>query len=115
MASLNPAMLAFRVVRASLAEVAVQAGLLESSWYRSQWGDRFVLTSDQNEKSRFENDKTGCRIALGVGGAATGEGGDRVVVDDPHNICQAESETIRQGTLDWWDRVMSTRLNEPRR
>ena len=89
--------------------------LMESPWYRSRWGDRFVLTSDQNEKSRFENDKTGCRIALGVGGAATGEGGDRVVVDDPHNIREAESDTIRQGTLDWWDQVMSTRLNDPKR
>ncbi|MEN6533124.1 MAG: phage terminase large subunit, partial [Bryobacteraceae bacterium] len=88
--------------------------LLESPWYRARWGDRFVLTSDQNEKSRFENDKTGYRIALGVGGAATGEGGDRVVVDDPHNIREAESETIRQGVLDWWDQVMSTRLNDPR-
>jgi predicted phage terminase large subunit-like protein len=89
--------------------------LMESPWYRSRWGDRFVLTSDQNEKSRFENDKTGCRIALGVGGAATGEGGDRVVVDDPHNVREAESDTIRQGTLDWWDRVMSTRLNDPKK
>jgi len=88
--------------------------LLESPWYRARWGNRFVLTSDQNEKSRFENDKTGCRIALGVGGAATGEGGDRVVVDDPHNIREAESETIRQSVLDWWDQVMSTRLNDPR-
>src|ERR1035441_5276598 len=85
--------------------------LMESPWYRSRWGDRFVLTSDQNEKSRFENDKTGCRIALGVGGAATGEGGDRVVVDDPHNIREAESDTIRQGTLDWWEQGMSTRLH----
>jgi len=88
--------------------------LLESPWYRARWGNRFVLTSDQNEKSRFENDKTGCRIALGVGGAATGEGGDRVVVDDPHNIREAESETLRQSVLDWWDQVMSTRLNDPR-
>jgi predicted phage terminase large subunit-like protein len=88
--------------------------LIESFWYQSRWGDRFALTSYQNEKSRFENDKTGYRIALGVGGAATGEGGDRVVVDDPHNIREAESETIRQGTLDWFDQVMNTRLNDPK-
>lgn len=88
--------------------------LIESSWYQSRWGDRFVLTSDQNEKSRFENDKTGYRIALGVGGAATGEGGDRVVVDDPHNVREGESETIREATLTWYDQVMSTRLNDPK-
>jgi predicted phage terminase large subunit-like protein len=89
--------------------------MVESPWYRRRWGDRFVLTSDQNEKSRFENDKAGYRIAIGVGGAATGEGGDRVVVDDPHNVREAESEIVRQSVLDWWDQVMSTRLNDPKR
>lgn len=88
--------------------------MVESPWYRGRWGDRFVLTSDQNEKSRFENDRAGYRIAIGVGGAATGEGGDRVVVDDPHNIGEAGSDTIRQGVLDWWDQAMSTRLNDPK-
>jgi predicted phage terminase large subunit-like protein len=37
-----------------------------------------------------------------------------VVVDDPHHVGEAESDTIRQGVLDWWDQVMSTRLNDPR-
>ena len=41
------------------------------------------LTGDQSTKQRFENSRTGYRIATSVGGAATGEGGDRVVVDDP--------------------------------
>jgi len=88
--------------------------MVESPWYRARWRDRFILTSDQNEKAKFENDRGGYRIAIGVGGAATGEGGDRVVVDDPHNIREAESDTIRQGVLDWWDQVMSTRLNDPK-
>jgi len=88
--------------------------MVESPWYRRRWLDRFVLTSDQNEKSRFENDKSCYRSAIGVGGAATGEGGDRVVVDDPHNVREAESEIVRQGVLDWWDQVMSTRLNDPK-
>ena len=89
--------------------------MVESPWYRRRWGDRFGLNSDQNEKSRFENDKAGYRIAIGVGGAATGEGGDRVIVDDPHNVREAESEIVRQSVLDWWDQVMSTRLNDPKR
>ena len=42
------------------------------------------LTGDQSTKQRFENSRTGYRIATSVGGAATGEGGDRVVCDDPH-------------------------------
>src|SRR3984893_287308 len=88
--------------------------LIESPWYQANWGDRFSLTGDQNAKARFENDRTGYRLATSVGGAATGEGGDRIVCDDPHNVQEAESDAVRQGTLDWWDVVMSTRLNDPR-
>src|SRR5712692_11933357 len=88
--------------------------LIQSPWYRQNWGDRFTLTSDQNEKRRFENNRSGYRIASSVGGSNTGEGGDRVVVDDPHNVNDAESDPVRQAALTWWDTVMSTRLNDPK-
>jgi predicted phage terminase large subunit-like protein len=35
-------------------------------------------------------------------------------VDDPHNVNEAESDTVRHSVLDWWDTVMSTRLNDPK-
>jgi predicted phage terminase large subunit-like protein len=94
--------------------------LIESPWYQERWGrlaawrEVFDLTDDQNQKVRFENDKTGYRIASSVGGANTGEGGDRIVVDDPHSIEEAESEVVREGVLSWWDEVMSTRGNDPK-
>lgn len=88
--------------------------LIESPWYRGVWGDRFRLTSDQNTKTRFENDQHGYRMATSVDGALTGEGGDVVVVDDPHNVREAESEAVRSSVLAWWDEAMSTRLNDPR-
>jgi len=74
------------------------------------WG----LTGDQATKQRFENSRTGYRIATSVGGAATGEGGDRVVVDDPHKADEAQSDVTRESVLSWWDQTMSTRLNQPR-
>lgn len=88
--------------------------LIESPWYRRFWGDRFALVSDQNTKIRFDNNRTGYRIATSVGGTATGEGGDRIVCDDPHNVQEAESDAVRKSTLDWFDVVMSTRVNDPR-
>ena len=88
--------------------------VVESPWYRCNWGDVFVLTEDQNEKRRFDNDKTGYRIASSVGGANTGEGGDRIVCDDPHNVKEAESDAARKGVCDWYDQVMSTRVNDPK-
>jgi len=83
--------------------------LVESAWYRERWGDRFSITTDQNEKTRFENDKKGFRLATSVGGVATGEGGDLIIVDDPHNVNEAESEVVRKGVLDWWNVTMPTR------
>ena len=87
--------------------------IIENRWYRKAWGARFALTGDQNTKTLFENDKGGHRLATSVDGALTGEGGDIIVVDDPHNVREAESETVRESTLTWWDEAMSTRLNDP--
>lgn len=72
----------------------------------------FELEDDQNQKIRFENDKTGYRIATSVGGATTGEGGDFVVSDDPQSVQEKDSSTVRDSTLTWWDETMSTRLND---
>ena len=75
---------------------------------------KFQLTSDQNAKQRFENTQGGHRLATSVGGALTGEGGDIILVDDPHNVVDGESEVKRLTTLQWWDEAMSTRLNDPK-
>jgi len=86
--------------------------LLESGWYRERWGDRFELSGDQNQKMRFENTATGYRIATSVGGAATGERADIVVVDDPHSVDQAASDAQRKSAVEWWNGTMSTRIND---
>jgi predicted phage terminase large subunit-like protein len=88
--------------------------LIDAPFYQSRWADRFDLTSDQNTKVRVDNSRSGYRIATSVGGSATGEGGDRIVCDDPHNVQEVESDTVRKGTLDWFDIVMSTRVNDPK-
>jgi len=87
--------------------------ILQHPWYRQRWGESFKLAGDQNAKQRYDNDKMGYRIATSVGGSATGEGGDIVVVDDPHNITEIESDLVRKNAILWWDEVMSTRLNDP--
>jgi predicted phage terminase large subunit-like protein len=72
------------------------------------------LTKDQDAKSKFENTATGMRLATGVRGRATGEGGDRVVVDDPLNAAQARSDADREFANRWWDETMTTRFNNAR-
>jgi len=89
--------------------------LVSSEWYQGRWGDVVELVEDQNQKIRFETSAGGYRIATSVGGTVTGEGGDFIIVDDPHNIEEVESEALREMVLRWWDEVMSTRLNDPKR
>lgn len=86
--------------------------LIESPWFQKMFGDRFKLTSDQNEKMRFDNDHNGYRIATSVEGMGTGDGGTNIVVDDPHNASERESELKRENVLTWWDETMATRLND---
>lgn len=89
--------------------------LIQSPWFQERWGKLFVLCGDQNAKQRFENDKTGYRIATSVGGTATGEGGSRLLLDDPHSAQDAQSEAMRESTLTWFKETWSTRMNTPKR
>jgi len=86
--------------------------IITSELYQSLWGDRFELTGDQNEKVKFENDKTGWRLATSVGGVGTGERADIWTIDDPHNVKEAESDTVREETLKWFAEVVTTRKND---
>lgn len=88
--------------------------IIRSPWYQSRWGDRFAMAGDQNVKSRYENTRTGYRIATSVDSAVTGEGGDFIVVDDPHNVKQVTSEVSREAAHEWWDQSMTTRQNDAR-
>ncbi|MDF2097304.1 phage terminase large subunit [Aquibaculum arenosum] len=86
--------------------------LVASDWYRGHWGKSVQLVGDQNAKGKFENDRTGFRLATSVGGLGTGERGDRFVIDDPHNVQQAESVAVREATLRWFSETVPTRLND---
>jgi predicted phage terminase large subunit-like protein len=87
--------------------------VIQSAWYRARWGDVFSLTSDQNVKTWYENDRRGIRMATSVGGSGTGFGGDVIVVDDPHNTQQALSDVERAAAITWHDQTISTRFNDP--
>jgi predicted phage terminase large subunit-like protein len=57
------------------------------------------------------NTRTGWKLASSVGGVGTGERGDRIILDDPHNVKDAESETVRGETVRWFRESLSSRFN----
>jgi len=84
--------------------------VLESEWYRGFWGDKFQLTSDQNEKTKFMNSRGGWRIATSTGGRGMGEHPHWLIADDPNSTRKASSRADRDAVnIDWWDGAMSSR------
>lgn len=87
--------------------------VIMSPHYQFLWASRFRLLADQNEKSKFFNTSMGYRVSGSVESGVTGEGGDGVIVDDPMNVADADSEKVRETTDNWWFESMTTRLNNP--
>lgn len=87
--------------------------LISSPWYQARWGDAVTLTSDQNQKTRFENSAGGYRIGFGMTSGITGDGGDTIIIDDPHDRDSAQSELERERALETFDQSVMTRLNNP--
>lgn len=64
--------------------------------------------------TKVMNTATGWKLASSVGGVGTGERGDRVIIDDPHNVVEAESEIERANVIRWFRESVSSRFNDLR-
>jgi hypothetical protein len=84
-------------------------GSLQAEPFRL-WDDRFQMTKAGGR--RLENNQTGFKLATSVGGVSTGERGDRILLDDPHNVIKAESDAEREKTVRFVRESMSNRLND---
>lgn len=86
--------------------------LIESEWYQAHWPVGF--TSDQNEKTYFENTQRGFRQASAVK-SMTGRRGDFVVWDDPLSPEKAYSEVERETANRVFAETLPSRLIDPRK
>lgn len=84
--------------------------LLLSTKFKEMWGKGFRLRKIGEVK--VTNDKTGSKLATSVQGIGTGERGNRVIVDDPHNIKDSESEAVRGEAVRWFKESIQNRLND---
>ncbi len=84
--------------------------LVSSPEYQEIYGDQVALR--KLGETMVSNSNKGWKLASSVGGVATGERGDRVVLDDPHSVKEAESEVVREETVRWFRESMSNRLND---
>ena len=82
--------------------------LIRSEWYQARWPVR--LTSDQDAKTKFENDKTGFREAMAFT-SMTGARGDRVILDDPLSADDANSDAALKAAELTFTEALPTRVN----
>jgi predicted phage terminase large subunit-like protein len=88
--------------------------IIESDWYKEIY-PKTKLVADQNQKNKFVTTKRGFRMATSVGGTITGDGGNFLIIDDPHNPKNIFSENVRKSTLNWYDQVFSSRLDDKKK
>lgn len=86
--------------------------IIQSDWFQSKWDLPF--DPSQNEKILYQNVKRGFRQSLGITAGITGKRGSTLIIDDPHDSMQVESDLQRQTVIDAYDYKLSTRLNNPK-
>ena len=86
--------------------------ILQSPFYQQHWRNRFRLSTDQNVKSYYENDQGGSRIVGSIDSGITGEGGDRLVVDDALKLEDSDNKDAIANVNDFWDGVLASRIND---
>ena len=94
-------------------ELAIEHSVKSRDIIRS---DRFhsyyptiLIKSDADNKSKYENTETGSRTATSVGGTITGKHAHLIIIDDPINPEQAESDVARIVANRWTGRTLSMR------
>lgn len=85
--------------------------VIQSEWYQLNWGHVYQLSTDQNAKHSYTNDKNGARISIQMGGNITGKGGSRLILDDPNDPSAKPAE--RAEALAFFSEKLQSRLNDP--
>jgi predicted phage terminase large subunit-like protein len=96
----------------ALRDAVKSRALMNSKWFQDRWGSKFKLRDDQNTKGRYETTANGHRIAQGISAKVTGEGGDTIIIDDPHDAEEVLSDAERENVLSAYDGSIMMRLND---
>jgi predicted phage terminase large subunit-like protein len=86
--------------------------LIQSSWF-SEIFPTSRLAVDKKAVMDFSTTKGGGLFATTIGGAITGRGADLIIIDDPIEIRDAADETRLTYVNEYFDTVISSRLNNP--
>jgi hypothetical protein len=83
----------------------------QSKTYKKIFPRAVKLKDDQNTKKWWENEAGWQYYAMGSWGTITGVWADYIIVDDPLNADDKDSEVKRIGVNNWYHNVLESRLN----
>jgi hypothetical protein len=96
---------------------AQQDGLLArriigSEWYQRLWGNRVVISKDQDNREQYDTIVGGSRISTGIP-ESLGKGGLIRIIDDPHKTDEIESDLMIESVIRNYREIWQTRANDP--
>lgn len=98
------------------------AKLIASPWFQRLWGHDRIAPGGRLVRGVAPTDKWGEKLIRNTAGGqregrpfskTTGGGGDRLIVDDPHDTQGAESTVQRENTVRTYREGVSDRLRDP--
>lgn len=98
----------------SLLNAQLCKDIIKSDEYQTLFGHLFQIRPDTDSKGYFANDKGGFRLSKTTGSNITGHKGVVIVVDDPQNPKNSESEVHRKATIAYYTRALFNRLTPER-
>ena len=82
--------------------------IVESDWYRALFpGTKWKKMTDTD----CVTTRGGGRFATSIGGQLTGRGGDLLILDDPMNAADVQSEPARKAVIEFFSTTLLSRLN----
>jgi hypothetical protein len=84
---------------------------MRSDWYKQTF-PRARIDKAKDTESEVRTTERGYRLATSVGGTLTGRGGDIIIIDDPIKPQDAQSKSVREKTVQWYENTLLSRLDD---
>ena len=85
--------------------------VMRSDWYKQTF-PRARIDKAKDTESEVRTTERGYRLATSVGGTLTGRGGDIIIIDDPIKPQDAQSKSVRDKTIQWYENTLLSRLDD---
>src|SRR3981189_2046377 len=85
--------------------------VMRTEWYKQAF-PRARIDKAKDTESEVRTTERGYRLATSVGGTLTGRGGDIIIIDDPIKPQDAQSKSVREKTVQWYENTLLSRLDD---